>query len=605
MDQSEQAAVSGVHEPREEYRRRLGASRGRAAELARLDDLGGYARLVVFAAGLIAAVLAWRGEVDWIWAILALVVFVPAVIAHGRVVAGLRRAVGISAHHERGLARLDDRWSGAGAAGTRFLDEEHPYAADLDLFGVGSLFERLCMARTASGEATLASWLLRPAPPDEVARRHEAVAELRSKLDFREDLALLGDDIRSGVAPESLAAWGATPHRRPSTATRWLVGLVAAATALAIVGWFMEATGGVPLVALLAVEAAIAYGLAGRSRRALEEVEDRAVELATLAGLLARIERERFDSPRLVELHAALGDAGRPASARIARLAGQVRWLESRHNVFFALFGSLLLWKTQFALAIGSWRATEGASIGRWLEVVGQFEAYVSLASYAYENPGDPFPEIVGAGPCLEGEGVGHPLLAADRCVRNDLALGEALRVLAVSGSNMSGKSTWLRTVGINAVLAQAGAPVRARRFRISPLAIGGTLRVHDSLQAGRSRFYAEILRLKQLVDLSKQPPPLLFLIDEVLHGTNSADRLLGAEAVIRSLIGRGAIGLFTTHDLTLAEIADRLGPIAVNVHFADHLDDDGRLAFDYRMRPGVVRQSNALALMRAVGLDV
>jgi len=237
--------------------------------------------------------------------------------------------------------------------------------------------------------------------------------------------------------------------------------------------------------------------------------------------------------------------------------------------------------------------------------VVGQFEAYVSLASYAYENPGDPFPEIVGAGPCLEGEGVGHPLLAADRCVRNDLALGEALRVLAVSGSNMSGKSTWLRTVGINAVLAQAGAPVRARRFRISPLAIGGTLRVHDSLQAGRSRFYAEILRLKQLVDLSKQPPPLLFLIDEVLHGTNSADRLLGAEAVIRSLIGRGAIGLFTTHDLTLAEIADRLGPIAVNVHFADHLDDDGRLAFDYRMRPGVVRQSNALALMRAVGLDV
>ncbi len=169
----------------------------------------------------------------------------------------------------------------------------------------------------------------------------------------------------------------------------------------------------------------------------------------------------------------------------------------------------------------------------------------------------------------------------------------------------MSGKSTWLRTVGVNAVLAQAGATVRADRLKLSPLAIGGTLRVHDSLQAGRSRFYAEILRLKQLVEMAKQTPPLLFLIDEILHGTNSHDRLQGAEAVVRGLIDRGAIGLFTTHDLALAEVAGRLAPRAENVHFADHLDDAGRLAFDYQMRPGVVRQSNALALMRAVGLDV
>ena len=165
--------------------------------------------------------------------------------------------------------------------------------------------------------------------------------------------------------------------------------------------------------------------------------------------------------------------------------------------------------------------------------------------------------------------------------------IGGEMRVMVVSGSNMSGKSTWLRTVGINAVLAQAGAPVRAAWLRLSPLAIGGTLRVHDSLQAGRSRFYAEILRLKRLVEMAPGSPPLLFLIDEILHGTNSHDRLQGAEAVIRGLIDRGAIGLFTTHDLTLAEVAGRLAPRAENVHFADHLDDAGRLAFDYRMRPG------------------
>ena len=283
-----------------------------------------------------------------------------------------------------------------------------------------------------------------------------------------------------------------------------------------------------------------------------------------------------------------------------------VRWLEARHNIYFALFGTILLWKTQFALAIEAWREAEGASIGRWLDLAGQIEALVSLASYAFENPADPFPELVDGGPIYEAIDLGHPLLPAARCVRNDLQpLGGELQVLSVSGSNMSGKSTWLRTVGINAVLAQAGAPVRAACLRLSPLSIGGTLRVHDSLQAGRSRFYAEILRLKQLVDMAGQLPQLLFLIDEILHGTNSHDRLQGAEAIVRGLIDTGAIGLVTTHDLALAEVAGRLAPRAENVHFADQLDERGQLAFDYKMRPGVVHQSNALALMRSVGLDI
>ncbi len=275
------------------------------------------------------------------------------------------------------------------------------------------------------------------------------------------------------------------------------------------------------------------------------------------------------------------------------------------------MFTSVLLWRTQFAFAVEAWREREGASIARWLDVIAQFEAYASLAGYAFENPADPFGEVVvdGSGPFLEGEAVGHPLLPAASCVRNSLKLGgtapDGIRVLAISGSNMSGKSTFLRTVGINAVLAQAGAPVRARRFRLSPVAIAGTLRVHDSLQEGRSRFYAEILRLKRLMDMAIEQPPLFFLVDEVLHGTNSADRLEGAGAVIRALVDRGAIGLFTTHDLALAEVAGRLGTAVHNVHFADHVGPDGRLAFDYTMRPGVVRQSNALALMRAVGLEV
>ena len=231
-------------------------------------------------------------------------------------------------------------------------------------------------------------------------------------------------------------------------------------------------------------------------------------------------------------------------------------------------------------------------------------EALSSLAGYAYEHPKDPFPEIAAHGPCFEGEGLAHPFLSESTCVRNDVKLCPELRVLVVSGSNMSGKSTLLRTIGTNAVLALAGAPVRARRLRLTPLAVGTSIQRRDSLQEGVSRFYAEITRLRQLVDLTAGPLPLLFLLDELLHGTNSHDRKIGAEAIVADLVRRGAIGLLTTHDLALANIPEVLGPHAENVHFEDFLEN-GRLAFDYRMRSGVVRKSNALELMRSVGLKI
>ncbi len=235
-------------------------------------------------------------------------------------------------------------------------------------------------------------------------------------------------------------------------------------------------------------------------------------------------------------------------------------------------------------------------------------EALCSLASHAFEHPEDPFPEFADDGAVPGGRpGVGHPLLPEARAVRNERAHWAASgspHLLVVSGSNMSGKSTFLRTLGVNAVLAQAGAPVRARRLRISRLAIGASIRVSDSLQGGISRFYAEILRLRQILDQTKTGQPVLFLIDEFLHGTNSHDRRIGAEALVRGLVERGAIGLITTHDLALADIADALGERAANVHFEDHIED-GKIIFDYVMRPGVVRKSNAIELMRSVGLEI
>jgi DNA mismatch repair ATPase MutS len=261
----------------------------------------------------------------------------------------------------------------------------------------------------------------------------------------------------------------------------------------------------------------------------------------------------------------------------------------------------LLQIRVHRAHAIENWRARIGPALPGWLEAVGEFEALVALAGYAHEHPDDVFPEIVTA-PCLHASGLGHPLLPASACVRNDVALDPEHALLLISGSNMSGKSTLLRAVGLAVVLGQAGAPVRAQALRFSPMPLGTCISIHDSLREGSSRFWAEITRLRAIDMATAGGRPLLFLLDELLSGTNSHDRLLGARAVLRQLLAHGAIGMVTTHDLALAQLADELSPRASNAHFEDGVRD-GKMVFDYRMRPGVVERGNALALMRLLGL--
>jgi DNA mismatch repair ATPase MutS len=282
-------------------------------------------------------------------------------------------------------------------------------------------------------------------------------------------------------------------------------------------------------------------------------------------------------------------------------------WYEVQRNALFAPVAMLLMWGPNFALAIERWRATHGPHIADWIAALAELEALSSLAGHAFENPDQVFPDILtdaqAGAPTLDGEALGHPLLARELCIANDLHLRLPVRAHVISGSNMSGKSTFLRTVGCNVVLALAGAPVRARALRLTTLRIGATLRVQDSLREGASRFWAELTRLRTISEQATAAPTL-FLLDEIFHGTNSHDRRIGAEALLRSLLGHGAIGLLTTHDLALAEAARALEPAATNVHFQDELRD-GALHFDYRMREGVVQRSNALELMRSVGLDV
>jgi hypothetical protein len=592
-----------VHAPGEELSRRLAARKDAVSHLDRRDRAVAWARLAVFAA---AVGLGWiafgahRASPAWLAA--PALAFVALAVVHDRTFAARDRARRAVAFYERSLARLEGRFAGTGTAGDDLADPGHPYALDLDLFGRGSLFELLCAARTRPGEERLASWLLGPAAPAALRQRQRAVAALASRLDLREDLAVVGDDVRAAVDARSLAAWG----EDRALVEPWLLPAALALAAAAVLtgaGWAAGLTGPVPFLAVLLGEWGFLRTLHGAILRALGGVERPAAELRVLALLLARLEREPFEDERLRALQAALLAGGAPASARISSLVSTVTRLEWARNQLFAPVAFALAWKPLHAALIERWRRADGRRVSGWLDAVAELEALCSLAGHAYEHPDDPFAELVDHGPALlEGEALRHPLLP--RAVANDVRLGGGSdAVLLVSGSNMSGKSTYLRTVGVNVVLALAGAPVRATRLRLTPLHVGATLRIQDSLQAGRSRFYAEITRLKELADLTGREVPLLFLLDEILHGTNSHDRRIGAEAIIRGLVASGAIGLVTTHDLALTELAGAGGAVA-NAHFEDQVRD-GEIAFDYRLKPGVVAHSNAIALMRAVGLRV
>lgn len=622
---------AGDKGPEAEYRRRLAVLEEHLALERRRDSTIGRLKLAV--GGLIAVLAAEvvfhagrLGVLAW-WLGAAFAGLIVLIVLHERVMRTIALRERVERFYRRGLARLDGSWAATpdnaknprrkraaeeDETGERFSPADHAYAADLDLFGRGSLFHLLSTARTVEGQQTLARWLLFPAPlaerEAEVRSRQEAVKELAGGLDLREALATAGEDVRARVHAEALAGWGEGAAVWRSSGIRVLTAGLAACWIASVVIWAVSGVGELVLLISL-LNYGVSYWLNRRVNAAVEGLDEASKELTVLAGLLGLIERERFSSARLRGLQQGLevGGGVRPSLA-IARLAGTVNLLDGRHNLVMKTLDLVLFWSVQLTFVVEAWKKQFGPAVRGWMATVGEFEALESLAGYAYEHPADVWPEVVEGAASLEVEGFAHPLLPDGTAIRNDLILGHAsqddLRLVVISGPNMAGKSTFLRGLGVNVVLAQMGAPVRARRMRLSPLAVGASISVRDSLESGISRFYAEIRRVKVVSDLADEDVPVLFLLDEVLSGTNSHDRFTGTSWMVRSLVERGAVGIVTTHDLALTEIPGTMGARGVNCHFEDTIVD-GRLSFDYRLSEGVVQTSNALELMRSIGLKV
>lgn len=591
------------------------AERKRAADAVhkRMDDRGALlanGRGVTFLGALALAGLALFNQIpNWGWAAAgaSLVAYIALAWIHGKVIGREERAKVRSELNARGMARLEGKWHDFPQKGERFLEGDHLYAADLDVFGQGSLFQLIDETATKSGEARLASWLAAPASPTVVRERQEAVRELAPLLEFRQALLVESRLVaRDKVDPARFVAWAeGGPYLREIRWARPFAFILPPLTlALFILGRYQlvpPPSWWAGLFALLAVVALTRKPLA----RMYEQLSMGEGGFVRFGDTFATVEAQRFKSPLLLRALGPLQAEGdKTVSAKLHRFSRYFSFAEARQSSqLHAVVNLLTLWDLHWMFALEGWRKENGAQVRAWFEALAELEALTSLAGFAYERTTFTFPELADEGPVFEATAMGHPLL--DKPVPNDVSLPQPRTALLVTGSNMSGKTTMLRAVGANTVLALAGAPVCAKSLRVSEVRIITSMRVKDSLERGVSYFYAEVQRIRAVLDAARAANgKAMFLLDEILLGTNTRERQIASREILRLLLETGAIGAVTTHDLSLAELGEARWADIRNVHFRDLLVE-GRMTFDYRMRDGVVDTTNALRVLAEAGVPI
>ena len=578
---------------------------------ARAVRLSSTVRLALFAAvaALVDTVVsAGRGRYPLRLSAIPLVAAIALLLWLLRLYATQDRLARLSALYDRALSRVRHTPLPTGATpnptGEDLRPPHHLFDRDLSILGPDSLFQHLATVRTGLGQRGLANLLLHPSPSvPEILARQQAIQELAPSLDLREHIALLGATNAQQLPATHFDLWLADPS---TPFPRYAPPVLALLSALLVAGLLLGAVHTLPwstvlpnLLLIAILQSAISLHLRRRVLPILEQSKRLQSQLLMLRDGLVLLRQCPAHSPHL---HALQAQVPPEASRHLRHLHSLFSIADQRTKEYFFVFSLLTAAGTQTAIAVERWRQKHGPSMAQWVAAWSHFEALNALATFTFEHPHYPFPTLLDQNhpATFEATNLAHPLLP--EAIPNAVTLNPETRFLVISGSNMAGKSTLLRAIGANAVLALAGAPVRSTALRLTPLALGASITLADSLAEGRSKFRAEVERLRDLVHLTHQHPPVLFLIDEILSGTNSVDRQHASDSILRSLIANGALGALSTHDLALTAIAEDPTLHGKNTHMASP-DADDPLAFDYRLKPGPNTSSSAQAILRLLGL--
>jgi energy-coupling factor transporter ATP-binding protein EcfA2 len=602
------------------YRQRANDFGGEKDRLARRANRISHARVATFlVAGVcfLAGVLAEFGNAGWLAAgIVVLAVFLSLVWWYGRVLAESERFGQLGEINRQAAARVRRVWDGLPVTSAGKPADEEALAGDLDLFGEASLFHLVSMANTPIGVAMLSDWFLHPGDPGTVVERQQAVAELAPALEMRQELRRRGLKVADRrTDPGRFFHWA---EAEPWLAKRhWLKWASWCLPVLLVLCAVLGAMGVVPSSAWVvpfAMNVALGSMFCRQVHEIFGSISSRHGEIGHYADLFQLIGAVPVASAYMTQLQQQTAARDGEAGHEIQRL-GRIMDLANLRfsSMAYFLIQSVTCWDFHILALLEGWQRRNGSRVRRWFEALGEWEAVCSLANLAYDNPQWVFPVIENQPldeQSLRARSLGHPLIPDDRRVANDVTIGPRGTFLMVTGSNMSGKSTLLRSVGANVVLAQAGGPVCADEFTLPPVLLATSMRIHDSLTSGVSFYMAELKRLKQIVDAARERRAgsgraFLYLLDEILQGTNTSERQIAVRRVLAHLIAEGAIGAVSTHDLQLA--ADPvLAKAGRAVHFRETIhSESGRqeMTFDYKLREGLATTSNALKLLEMVGL--
>jgi hypothetical protein len=539
-----------------------------------------------------------------------IVIFFWALSVHNKIEEKIKRVKILVKINEEGLNRLEDNWSEFPVTGEEFLDRSKPHLSDLNIFGKNSLFQMIQFASTRWGREELAKWLTECHDFSEIENRQKGVMELSHSISFRQHLLLEGRMVCSTLDPEKFIEWTKSPSFL--TDKKWILFLRKFLVTTTFISLLLNLAEIIPpfwigslflqfLIFVLTVSKCRAYYLPALNKESI---------FLAYAKMFKIVEQKKMHSSLLCDLQRVLRNNKTSISQQMEQLEKINHNLSLCFSSLYPFINILLLWDIHFLYKLEIWKENMASHISPSFNALAIMEAISSLAGFAYDNPQYKYPEITNESLPLSTKNIGHPLIPAKERVSNDFEIRQIGKLAIVTGSNMSGKSTFIRTVGINVILAFAGAPVAAETLSLRPCRIMTCIQVEDSLKLHTSHFYAEVKGIKNILDSvfiqknNESPLPVLYIIDEIFSGTNTKERLYASKGIILKLAGANCYGILTTHDLDLVELEKESSYIE-NYHFTDNVSNEGEMVFDYKIKSGPVTSTNALKVLEMAGIKI